>query len=103
MNMPEYTWKWLNKQDSEYVLGPKCAKILNMTGFSISEHSIAFWICENMPWQSSEHILGFKHARILNIARLWICKCYTGFQICHNMAENVWIGPAYAWICLNLQ
>ena len=35
LNMPEYAWMYLNKQDSEYALGPKYAKILNMAGFSI--------------------------------------------------------------------
>ena len=29
----EYAWMGLNKQDSEYVLGPKYAKILKMTKF----------------------------------------------------------------------
>ena len=55
--MPEYTWMCLNKQDSEYASGPKYAKyakILNMAGFSICERYTAFWICQNMPWQSSE-------------------------------------------------
>ena len=32
----------LNKQDSEYALGPKYAKILNMAGFSICERYTAF-------------------------------------------------------------
>ena len=31
----------LNKQDSEYASGPKYAKILNMTGFSICERYTA--------------------------------------------------------------
>ena len=31
--MSEYDWMWLNQQDSEYALGPKYAKILNMTEF----------------------------------------------------------------------
>ena len=54
--MPEYAWVCLEKQDYEYALGPKHAKILNMAGFSfcITQH----WICHNMPWQSSEYILG---------------------------------------------
>ena len=77
--MPEYALKWLNEQDSEYVSGPECAKILNMAGFPICEHSIAFWRCQNMPWQSSEYILGPKYARILNTTRFWIYKSYTEF------------------------
>ena len=59
----------LNKQNSEYTLGPKYAKILNMAGFSICEHYTAFWICQNNPWKSSEYILGSKYARILNMVR----------------------------------
>ena len=41
LNMPEYAWMYLNKQDSEYALGPKYAKILNMA---------KFWI-----WQDSQY------------------------------------------------
>ena len=50
----------------------------------------AFWICQNMPWQSSEYILGSKYVRILNMAGCWIYKNYTGFLICCNVAEYVW-------------
>ena len=38
----EYAWMWLNKQDSEYALGPKYAKILNMAEYSICEHYTEF-------------------------------------------------------------
>ena len=31
--MSEYAWMCLNQQDSEYALGPKYVKILNITGF----------------------------------------------------------------------
>ena len=41
-----------------------------MAGFSICERYTAFWICQNMPWQSSEYILGSKHARVLNMQEL---------------------------------
>ena len=54
MNIVEYAWMWLNKQDSEYALGPKYAKILNMAEYSICEHYTEFWICQNMASQSSE-------------------------------------------------
>ena len=37
----------VNKQDSEYALGPKYAKILIIAGFSIYERYTAFWICQN--------------------------------------------------------
>ena len=30
LNVPEYPWMCLNKQDSEFSSGPKYAKILNM-------------------------------------------------------------------------
>ena len=33
--MPEYAWMCLDKQDSEYALGPKYAKILNIGKFWI--------------------------------------------------------------------
>ena len=90
--MSEYAWMCIFKQNSEYALGPKYAKILNMA---------KFWICQNMPWQSSEYVLGSKYARILNMTGFGICKSYTGFEICkHNMAEYAWIGREYAWICL---
>ena len=101
--MPEYAWINLYKQDSEYALGPKYVKILNMAGFSICKRYTAFWICQNMAWQSSDYIFGFKYARILNMAGFWICKRYTVFKICHNMAEYVWKGREYSWIYVNLQ
>ena len=56
--MPEYPWMSLYKQGSEYALGPKYAKILNMT---------KFWI-----WQGSEYARvtqGSKYATIwMNIS-----------------------------------
>ena len=74
----EYAWMCLYEQDCEYASGPKYAKILNMAGFSKCERYTAFWICQNIFWQSSKYILGSKYARIPNIARFWICKSYTG-------------------------
>ena len=41
MNMPEYAWMCLNKQDSEDTSGPLYANILNMAGFSIYQRYIA--------------------------------------------------------------
>ena len=41
MNVHEYAWLSRNKQDSEYALGPKYAKILNMA---------KFW-----TWQSTQY------------------------------------------------
>ena len=37
--MPEYAWICLNKQDSEYALGPKYANILNIAKFWIPKGS----------------------------------------------------------------
>ena len=76
----------IDKQNSEYASGPKYAKVLNVAGFSICERYTAFWICQNVPWQSYEYILGSKYDRILNMA---------GFWICHNMTEYIWIGREY--------
>ena len=50
LNMPEYTWMCLNKQDFECASGSKYVKILNMAilnmaGFSICECYTALWIC----------------------------------------------------------
>ena len=84
-NMSECAWMYQYKQDSEYAWGHKYAKILNMAKFwiwragsSICERYTAFWICQNMSWQSSEYILHSKCVRILNMAGFWICKNYTG-------------------------
>ena len=83
--MSEYNWMCLNKKDSEYASGPKYAKILNMTGFSICERYTALWICQNMPWQSSEYIIISKYACILSM------------QESHRVVDM----PRYGWICLN--
>ena len=89
--MCKYAWMCLNKQDSEYALGLKYAKILNMAKFwiwqgsqyeSITQHSQYARLCLdrvlnislvlNMPrfwiWQGSEYARvtqGFKYATIL--------------------------------------
>ena len=39
-NIPEYAWICPYKQDSEYTLGPKYAKILNMAKFWIWQGSL---------------------------------------------------------------
>ena len=71
----EYAWMCPYKQDSEYALDPKYAKILTMAYFSICKPYRAFWICQNMSWQTSGYILSSKYAKILNMA---------GFRIFHN-------------------
>ena len=52
-NMPEYAWMCLYKQDSEYALGPKYAKILDIA---------KFWIWKDSQYASVTH--RFEHARI---------------------------------------
>ena len=79
LNMPEYVRWCLNKQDSEYALGPKYAKILNMA---------KFWI-----WQDSQYVSVTQHSeyarkcldRVLNIS--WLLNM-PGFWI--------WQGSEYA-------
>ena len=75
----EHAWMCLNKQDSEYALDPKYAKIVNMT---------KFWI-----WQVSQYGSIMQHSeyairclgRVLNISCIlnapgfWICKSYIKF------------------------
>ena len=81
-----------------------------MAGFSICELYTAFWICQNMLWQSSEYILNSKYVRILNMSEFWLWQVsdasYSRFWICYNMAEYVSIlvnMPEYVWIYDNRQ
>ena len=83
LNMPEWALT-----EFEYILGSKYASILNILEYALTEF---------------EYISGSKYTMILNMAGFWICMSYAGFWICHNMAEYVWIGHKYAWLCLNLQ
>ena len=52
-NMSEYAWMCLYKQDSEYALGPKYAKILDIA---------KFWIWKDSQYASVTQC--FEHARI---------------------------------------
>ena len=95
--MSEYDWMYLNKQNSQYALGAKFDWILNMTKSWICQHYTAFWICQNMPWQSFEYILGFKNAWIL----IWQGSEYARVTQDSNYVTtwlNVWTGREYAWI-----
>ena len=95
--MPEGAYKnrilnmsWvLNMLNSEY------GKVLNMAGFSICKHYAAFWIYQNMSWQSSEYILGSKYDfdRVLNMQELYRVL---------NMSQYGWIYLNKKWICLNM-
>ena len=87
LNMSEYARMCLDKQDFIYGSSPKYAKILNMAGFSICERYMAFWICQNMPWQSS------KYVRILNIQELHRVL---------DMSQYRWLCLNGTWICLNM-
>ena len=87
--MPQYTSVCLNKEASDYALGPICQKseygrvlivlalhsVLNLPEYVLTE----FWIYQNMCWQSSGYILCSKCARISNMAGLWTCKSYAWF------------------------
>ena len=88
--MPEYIWICLNKQDPEYASSPNpkslnMTKVLNMAGFSICERCTAFWICQNMPWQSSGYISR------LYMAGLNMQELRKVLNMSLNMAEYVWI------------
>ena len=92
-----YYYYWINrhkqnKQDSEYASGPQYTKLLNMAKFSISERYTAFWICQNMPWQSSEYVLGSKYGRVVNIQELHRVL---------NVPQYGWIYLNRPWICLS--
>ena len=89
--MSEYAWTCLNKDDSEYASGPKYTKILNMTRLSMCERYTAYWLCQNMPWQSSEYILGSKYVRVLNRQELHRIL---------NMSQYGFIYLNRTWICL---
>ena len=96
LKMSEFAWICLNKCGSEYASGPIYAKILNMAKFlnmaefSTCQSCTAFWIYQDILWQSSEYVevtQGSEYATIwLNmsaqhmnmseftiIERLWIC------------------------------
>ena len=61
LNMSEYAWICLNKQDSEYALSPKFAEILNMA---------KFWICRSFKMVNmSEQDMNIpEYVWILNMA-----------------------------------
>ena len=67
-NIPGF---WIVQQ-SEYVSGSECARVLDIPGL---------WM-----W------FGFEYDRILNIPKFCICHGYTGLRICLNKC----------WICLNM-
>ena len=81
-------WFWL-AQDSDYVSGSECARVLEIPGFYIC---LWIWICKDS-----------EYTRVLN----------TGFRICINiswlflnMPDFVCIYlnmPKHAWICLKLR
>ena len=88
----EYAWLCLNKQDSEYGLGPKYVQVLNMAGFSMCERSeyailclervlnmLVFWI-----WQ------GFEYARVIQCSKYATIRLLISEQDL-NMPEYVWI------------
>ena len=68
----------LNKQDSEYTLGPKYAKLLKKFWISQGSHYVSFTQFSEYDL-SSEYILGPTYAKNLNMAGFWICNSYTKF------------------------
>ena len=76
----------LNKQDSEYASGPNNAKILIMAGFSICERYTAFWIHQNMPWQSTSWVA--------NMSGFWMWQVFEYARVIQ--------GSRYATIWLNM-
>ena len=102
--MPEPAWMCLYKQDSEYALGPKCVKILNMAKFWIRrgsqcERYAAYFICQKMPWQSSE-------SWVLNIPLFWIWQGSEYARVTQiSKYTTKWLnisGREYVQIYLNL-
>ena len=82
LNMPRYTWKWLNK---------------------------LFWLCQGSEYVWSTYMFGrlLKMNPVLNKPGFWswhgcICRGWVEFRIYLIMAPNASITPEYAWICLNV-
>ena len=125
-----YTTFWICQnmpwQSSEYTLGSKHARILNMVELQYG------WICLNRTWiclNMSEftiidRVLNMyrtihgaqpkytcstfhrvlnkpsKYTKSQNMASLWICQHYTGWWICLNKPDYPLIMSQYAWIWL---
>ena len=81
MNIPEYAWMCLYKQDSEYALGPNYAEILNMAKFRI--------------WQGSQYATQSYHSEYTKCAltEFWIylAKWLDMSEKDENISEYVWI------------
>ena len=62
-------------------------------------------VIQNMPEYA---LTEFRISQVLNMSEFWIWQGSEYARLhqvskYHNMAEYVWIGCEYAWICLNLQ
>ena len=69
-----------------------------MVDFSKCNRYIAFWICQNMLWQSSNIWGSFKSSYTPGSYMPWFwilqsseCTRVTQGSKCLNLAENVWI------------
>ena len=98
----------LNKQDSEYTLDHKYAKILNMAKFWISQTSQYFSVTQRFEnaWICLDRVLNISW--ILNIPGFWIWQDSEHASVTQDskyatMVEDVWIGREYAWIFDNWQ
>ena len=101
MNISEYAWMCLNKQNSEYASALKHTKLPNMAGLSICERYKAFRICQNMPWQSSEYILGFRYARIEDSEYGRVLNMQELHRVL-DMSQYGCVRVNRTWICLNM-
>ena len=89
-------------QDSGYVSGSECARVLDVPGLWVC---FCFWICQDPEYTRVLTMSGLQRVQnMLNNSRIclnlpnyvWICVNIPGYVwICRNM-------PEYAWICLNL-
>ena len=90
----EYAWICLNKQDSEYALGVKNAKILNKEEFWIWQRSQYASVTQRSEYTSiwPDRVLNI--FRVLNMPGFWI---WQGSEY-----ATVTQGSKYATICLNM-
>ena len=83
-------------QDSEYVSGSKCARVLEILGFWMC---LWFWICQDSEYdrvtQGSEHawiIAEYAWIRLIMSGYVWICLNMPEYAgICVNMPKFAWM------------
>ena len=75
----EYVWICLNKQGSEFSLGPRYAKILNMAKFWIWQGSQYVSVTQDSEYARISLGKVLNISQILNMAGFLICKSYSRF------------------------